>query len=737
MTNLIYPPKPVAFHVAIFLICSCVAVSHATAETYITSPPVTNYTANITNDSVLVLQAFQPLEVSGVISGAGRTIIEGGGVVTLSGLNTYTGLMDVFNGTLVATTIGNTGEASSVGAGGTIRFGGFAGVDPVLEYVGGEATSDKQFQMGGGGAANTGGAILNNGSGALVFNNATFNTPTGGNFANTVRELTLGGNHPGDNTIVGVIGDNIAGVNTWNARNDFYFDSTSYTVSPVEFGPWQGATTPAGASLAWGYYAANVNFFDGFPATIGSYFGPGNNTSSNQVLLAMANYQPLGPGQLQIAGGGVSGSADAYDPYAGAAPGFARYASVIVGPAVELGVYGSPWFPYAPQAASGAIWMQPVWLGGTTDEGEGIANVLTWTAPAAGTYTFSGSFVIGGTDPSASGASFAIVDSLGNIPLPRAVGNQTSTHFFDFTQELSAGDVLQFQVGSGFAPAAAVGLNVDVVLEDAGSPNNKVSVAKTGAGKWVLGGANIYTGDTTVSEGVLELGSGGSLRFVVGDSGVNNQLKGAGTLNLNGQLAFDLSGASTNTNSTWTVVSNSLSTTYGTNFLVTGFNGSGGNWTNTTNGVDYVFAQSTGVLSVQATGGVTPYNAWVTYWQGIDPGFTNTAGTANPDGDPFNNNAEFAFGGNPTIGTGALLTAVQVGTNAVFNYVALTNTNAATYVVQNTTNLATGPWTNAPVTISDSTNQSGILIPADYVRKEFTVPAAGKAFYRLRATTLP
>ena len=256
-----------------------------------------------------------------------------------------------------------------------------------------------------------------------------------------------------------------AGANTtWNARNDFYFDSTSYTVSPVEFGPWQGATTPAGASLAWGYYAANVNFFDGFPATIGSYFGPGNNTSSNQVLLAMANYQPLGPGQLQIAGGGVSGSADAYDPYAGAAPGFARYASVIVGPAVELGVYGSPWFPYAPQAASGAIWMQPVWLGGNTNQGEGIANVLTWTAPTNGTYTFSGSFVFGGWNPNEHGASVAIVDSLGNIALPRTVGNTQTTNSFDVVRKFSAGDVLQFQVGSGFAAAVPVGLNVNVNL---------------------------------------------------------------------------------------------------------------------------------------------------------------------------------------------------------------------------------------------------------------------------------
>jgi hypothetical protein len=106
--------------------------------------------------------------------------------------------------------------------------------------------------------------------------------------------------------------------------------------------------------------------------------------------------------------------------------------------------------------------MQPVWLGGTTDEGEGIANVLTWTAPAAGTYTLSGSFVIGGTAPGASGASIAIVDSLGNIPLARTVVNQKTTNSFDVVRQLSAGDVLQFQVGSGFAPAAAVGLNGNI-----------------------------------------------------------------------------------------------------------------------------------------------------------------------------------------------------------------------------------------------------------------------------------
>jgi hypothetical protein len=225
------------------------------------------------------------------------------------------------------------------------------------------------------------------------------------------------------------------------------------------------------------------------------------------------------------------------------------------------------------------------------------------------------------------------------------------------------------------------------------------------------------------------------LRFIIGGSGTNNIVSGIGTVALNGRFSFDLAGASTNTNSTWTIVSNSLTTTYGTNFLVTGFSGSGGNWTNTTNGVNYVFAQSNGVLSVQSTGGVTPYNAWVAYWTNAVPTFTNTAGTDNPDGDPFDNNEEFAFDGNPTIGTGALLTVTRVGTNAVFNYVAQTNTNAVTYQVQNTTNLTNG-WSNSVVTISNSTNTSGISQTNIYQRKEFIVPATNNNFYRVQATIL-
>ena len=259
-------------------------------------------------------------------------------------------------------------------------------------------------------------------------------------------------------------------------------------------------------------------------------------------------------------------------------------------------------------------------------------------------------------------------------------------------------------------------------------------LSKTGTGTLTLSGNNTYGGDTAVSAGALQLATSGSLRFVIGGSGTNNAVSGTGTTTMNGQFAFDLTGASTNTNATWTIVAGTLTNTYGTDFIVTDFNGNvaSGLWTNTVNGVKYVFAQSNSVLSVQSNDVVPPYTAWVNYWQGLDPTFTNTAGNADPDGDGFDNDVEFAFDGNPTVGTPALMTATPVGSNAVFNWIQ--RTNDVGYTVQKNGTL-TNEWTEAiGLTISDSTNQTGVLLAPTYVRKEFIITnATGKDFYRVTA----
>jgi autotransporter-associated beta strand protein len=143
---------------------------------------------------------------------------------------------------------------------------------------------------------------------------------------------------------------------------------------------------------------------------------------------------------------------------------------------------------------------------------------------------------------------------------------------------------------------------------------------------------------------------------------------------------------------------------------------------------------STGVLSItNGSGPTNNYASWLTNYPSLTG--PDALGTADPDGDGFVNNLEFAFDGNPTVGTPALLSVTKSGSDAVFNFVARKNPpGGVTYDVQSTTNLASGPWGSASITPSVSTNQSGILIPADYERRQFSVPASGKSFYRVQGT---
>ncbi len=136
-----------------------------------------------------------------------------------------------------------------------------------------------------------------------------------------------------------------------------------------------------------------------------------------------------------------------------------------------------------------------------------------------------------------------------------------------------------------------------------GTAPDRLNISKIGNGKWILGGANTYSGNTTVSAGTLELADSGELRFFIGADEVNNAILGAGTLNLFGDFVFDLTGASTTVGDSWNIVDvANLTETYGGTFGVLStlgsFTESGGVWTITENSVNYEFTESTGILAV-------------------------------------------------------------------------------------------------------------------------------------------
>ena len=263
---------------------------------------------------------------------------------------------------------------------------------------------------------------------------------------------------------------------SWNAYNDFYLDPTA--------AGWGGATSPSATGAAWGQYMGNVNGVGGFPSSIGTYL-------STSQLYRFSTVNPLG----------VSGTVDSQSFWTDTGgAGFARYVDnvdwngtgVETVPHSSLGSYSEPWFAGAPGLGDGPggsnltnlIWMQSAYLSGTsTPSGEGIASVLTWTAPATRTYDFSGLFV-SGNDASKS-AAVAITDSVGGTaPLSRTVLANDAVQSFSFSKAYTAGDVVQFQVGNNLSSGNVVGLQVSIVPEPSTWVMGLAGIACAGWGAW-------------------------------------------------------------------------------------------------------------------------------------------------------------------------------------------------------------------------------------------------------------
>ncbi len=151
----------------------------------------------------------------------------------------------------------------------------------------------------------------------------------------------------------------------------------------------------------------------------------------------------------------------------------------------------------------------------------------------------------------------------------------------------------------------------------------------------------------------------------------------------------------------------------------------------------FVTVGSSGATSTElvVTGTVTAsgFASWGAFY-GLTGG--NALAGADPDGDGFNNAAEFAFGTNPTQGNPGLVQASRSGSNLVVSWIQ--RNSGVSYQPQSLGNLqpGQGTWAPAGVTVEDSADQTG-LPPAEagaYTRKQFTVPATGQTFYRILST---
>jgi autotransporter-associated beta strand protein len=227
---------------------------------------------------------------------------------------------------------------------------------------------------------------------------------------------------------------------------------------------------------------------------------------------------------------------------------------------------------------------------------------------------------------------------------------------------------------------------------------------KTGGGKLTLSGINTYTGNTTVSAGILEVTNDD----VFGDASTVTIASGA-TLNL----------THSGTDQVGVLVINGVTQP------------------------DGLYTFGTGKLQVGAAS--SAYAAWATSfglqdpWLGVDPALNGTPG-ADPDNDGIANELEFALGGNPTLSsTNILPTLTVTATDFIYTFNRVDASEAEVALTfQSSTTLAEGSWTPLAIGADTGSSGAGVVVvengaAADAITVTISKGANTKLFGRLQS----
>ncbi len=235
-------------------------------------------------------------------------------------------------------------------------------------------------------------------------------------------------------------------------------------------------------------------------------FTGGINLSNGTIVLgnANANLTGLGTGAITFYGGslnfnGISGSST---------PDYGGNTNALIIPAGQTGTVRVPQRFLSPGLAG------PVFGGGTLNL---IVNYVRgdirsdWTA-------FTG---VVNVSPAASPDDFRVVNENG-FPQARLHLANGIVMYSRLTAgtvipigalSAAAGAVVSAGTGSGAGQHNAMtllvgGLNTDAT--NAATIQGTITLIKAGSGNWILTGANTYSGQTTISEGTLQIGNGGT-----------------------------------------------------------------------------------------------------------------------------------------------------------------------------------------------------------------------------------
>lgn len=653
-------------------------------------------------------------EFTGVLSGSGNLFLPNSGTNAIQGILAFTNTANTFTGNVVLSPSTSGDEHfrfASLGDGGNFTFAK-NGNRQLITYTGSTditfntrqivvaatmfGTTDRQGMDGGG--SNPVNIFQNDGTGAITFTKDIVVN----NLTSHYGVLYFGGTNSGDNTLSGNISDTSGSPKFAIGK----FGTGKWILSGTN--TYEGNTLIANGTLSVGTIA---NSSIPQPLGIGPAFqlGVGNAAGSNGTLLytggtASTDKQvQIGPNAANAPAGTNSGG------IVNDGTGALTFTNPTFNP-TTTGVTGTRTLTLGGSYTGGTNTVQGIIQNNAT---AGVVAVTktgagTWQLSGANTYTGAttltgGTLILSGSNSSAAATTIGTgggtlqLDSSSNGGLASGSLNLNSAtaviQALNADRSISNSVVMNGDLGSAptFSGANSITLtgnlrvnnaavtltnNIDsgealtintIDRDGANSRNLTVegtgetivggaialsggSLTKNGAGAMTLSGVNTYTGSTVVNAGSLTLTDNAQLSFVLGASGINNSITGAGTVTLDGDFSITTTAADGLNAGTWILENvDTLITAYGPNFTVgSGFSDIGGDqWRKTVGSKIYTFDETTGTLTLFTP---DPFPAWAAS-KGLDgtPGFENGKGD-DPDGDGFTNLDEFAFDGNPLSG---------------------------------------------------------------------------------------
>nr|WP_280821664.1 autotransporter-associated beta strand repeat-containing protein [Mesorhizobium soli] len=518
---------------------------------------------NLNGADLTITNGYNGAIYAGKITGAGNLIKNGVATQNLSSCaSDYSGSTTINGGTIEVTCLTDGGQASSIGAS-SVAASNLVLNGGTLRYVGTGGSTDRRFTLG----ASGGNGLDASGTGAINF---TSNAPVTFAAANTAQTLTLTGTSTADNKLAAQITNNGAGITsltktgtgTWILTNP----ASTYTGITTISGGVLGVDKLADAGLASSLGASSAaasNLVIGNGSTL-RYTGSGDTTNRLFTLSAGVTFiESSGTGAIVFTDTGPVTLANANQDRTIALGGTNTGNNTLAGSIGNAGTGvtilakndSGTWVLTGNDTYTGntVINAGTLKIGGGGATGSIVSNVINGSKlvfDRSDTYTYNG--VISGAGKIEQAGSGTTV--------------LTANHTYTGGTTITGGTL---QLGNGGASGSVIGDIVDdgtlaFDRSDSYTFGNIVSgsgkISQIGAGTTILTNANTYTGGTTITNGTLQIGNGGTTGSIVGNvannatlafnrsdnvsfgglisgSGAVNQI-GGGTLTLTGNNSY-------------------------------------------------------------------------------------------------------------------------------------------------------------------------------------------------------